>query len=222
MKNALTLALDTFAAMREAFTADMQAVRKGRKTKRTFESITSSTKLTAPILRVLEADLLAGYVALAAHVRPMTEEEAAKVAESTEAQGQGLLPNGEPMQAELFVQSPIRITEDDFDGKQLTAEVIRYSRMIRAAVQFDGTTQFLRYSANATARCLRNDDEPRRASFGGRMYSSDRMGHDGILFAIVTKNEKGGTLANIEWVGRDFEAEYKANEKEAVKALSLA
>ena len=49
---------------------------------------------------------------------------------------------------------------------------------------------------------------------------SDVQNHEGTLVAVISPNEKGGTLANIEWIGRDFDATFREMEKEAAKVTT--
>ena len=215
MSNAVLAPLKSFVArlmsarrfeahLKAVHEADMLKVRKGRKTSRTFAGIVNSVNLTAAIEAEVAADPLTAYVALGLLRRPVTEDEAAIVAESSEIEHQGILPCGEPAQKELFIETAVRVITDDVDGSQFASEVRRAVRMAQAVSQMENLTLYVRYSANVVVRALRNQKEPLRARYGGRLYISDRPTHSGILVGIVTKNEKGGTLGDVEWVVPGF------------------
>ena len=179
--------------------------------------------------RLVAADPVAGYVALAQLRRDLTQEERDQVAATDEARFQGILPCGDPAQSELFFQTAIRVTEDDVNGDAFRREVRRALKMARALVQDEANerrakgddtpvTMYLRYQPNVVTRKVRNDQGKMvnanagvaqralfRAKYGGRLYGSDVAEKSGILLAIVTPAPGDRTaLASYEWAVEGF------------------
>lgn len=189
------------SALLAAYEADLVAVRRGRRTVRTFAEVVSSIGWIKPLQNIFDANPQVGYVAAAELRRELNADEVAEIANSTEAEGQGLLPNQEPAQEEIFIQSPVRVVENDTKGESFKAEARRVVRMARAVAQMEGVTLYVRYMPNVVTRGHKGAGKNAlRAQYGGRLYVSDRPTHAGTLLAIVTPNQgKRTALAKMEW-----------------------
>jgi hypothetical protein len=203
---------------------------KGRPIKRNpVAIITEHIRPLAAAQALIDEDPLAGYVAMAKLRRDLTPEERDQVAATDEARFQGILPCGDPAQAELFFQTAIRVTEDDTNGDAFRREVRRALKMARVAVQDEANerrangnttpvTMFLRYQPNIVTRKVRNSQGKMvnanagiaqaalfRAKYGGRLYGSDVAEKAGILLAVITPAAGERTaLASYEWAVPGF------------------
>jgi hypothetical protein len=187
--------------LRAAYLKDVTVPRPGRKTVRTFEEVASSIGWIRPMQAIFDANPRVGYVAAAMLRRALTVKEAQTVAESTEAEGQGLLPNAEPAQTDLFVNTHVRVTDSDAQGEAFAAEVKRAVRMAQAVAQMEKATLYVRFVPNVVIRGMKGAGKAAlRQQYGGRVYLSDVAEHNGTLLAIVTPNAGERTaLGKVEW-----------------------
>lgn len=209
MKTMIDNVKTSVAATIAAFHAACEATRarkgkgsgKGGVLKRTDNvEILSSVTLIDMAEALFAANPVEGYKALAQIRRPLTQEEQDKVNASSEVSHQGMLECGEPAQAEIFIQSPIRVTSDDVNGEAFVAEIKRNVRMARAVAQMEDVTLYVRYKANVVVRGMRGAGKNAlRARYGGRVYISDRPDHEGTLMAVVSPNPSNTPLGKAEW-----------------------
>jgi hypothetical protein len=204
-------------ALRTAYEKDLTVPRRGRATKRSFEDIVSSIGWIKPMQAIFDANPVIGYACAAFLRRDLTNQEKESILASDEVAGQGILPNDEPAQEEVFIQSPIRLEGCDSQGAAFVAEVKRVVRMAQAVSQMEKVELYIRYVPNVVIRAAKSlkDAEGNtvkslgkaalRAQFGGRLYASDRSTHNGTLLAITTPNAGARTaLGRVEWQAPGF------------------